>query len=93
MKYYGGALGVAAFGYAVTGLALGPISAVVMAGAGQVPGVEPTWAISTVSGASYIGLLIGPLLLGSIAENISLSVSWFTAGLLTLLILPCTALV
>ena len=89
---YSGALAVASLGFACTGIALGPVSAIVMAAAGQIKGIDPTAAVSTVSGLSYVGLLAGPILLGLVAQYLSLAAAFFLSGLLIVTIYPLAAL-
>lgn len=89
---YSAALTLASVGFAVTGLALGPVSAIVMAASGNIKSIDPTAAVSTVSGVSYFGYLAGPVLLGVIAQHSSLSMAFSLAGILIATVYPLAAL-
>ena len=83
---------LAVMGFSVTGLALGPISAVVLSACGSIPGIDPSWAVSVTCGFSYVGLLIGPIILGMVAEYSSLSWSFVVAAALVLSVSPLARL-
>ena len=79
---------LAVLGFSVTGLALGPISSCCLSACGQIPGIDPSWAVSVTCGFSYVGLLIGPIILGAVAEYSSLSWSFVVAAALVLTVSP-----
>ncbi len=59
---------VAVAGYAVLGLGVAPIVPICFTLAGSAPGVPPAWALARVSTMAYLGLFLGPPIVGGIAE-------------------------
>lgn len=55
-------------GFIICGAGLSVCSPVVMSCAGRVPGTDPTQSIAAVTGAVYLGVLIGPPLFGGLAS-------------------------
>lgn len=82
----GGALGVAGMalalgvaqpwavlaGFAAVGLGFAAVVPIAFSAAGSVPGVSPGAGISTVSTVGYLGFLVGPPIIGLVAEASSL---------------------
>jgi predicted MFS family arabinose efflux permease len=68
-------------GFALVGLGFANIVPVLFSAAGQIPGVAPAHGIAAVSSVGYFGLMVGPPLIGFIAEARSL-----TAGLLVVIV-------
>jgi fucose permease len=67
-------------GFALVGLGFANIVPVVFSAAGQVPGVAPAHGIAAVSSVGYFGMMVGPPVIGFIAQDRSLS-----AGLLVVI--------
>lgn len=76
---------VALVGYACIGAGLAMVVPILYNAAGQVPGHARASAIATVSAIGYTGFLLGPPLIGSVAQATSLS--WALA-----LVVPMAAL-
>jgi MFS family permease len=76
---------VAVAGFGLVGLGLAPIFPLVLAAAGRTPGVRPASGLAAASTAGYTGFLVGPALIGFLAEVTSLRVG---LGI----VLACTAL-
>ncbi|RYY82582.1 MFS transporter [archaeon] len=62
-----GALGVSMVGFGVSGLGIGVVAPSVISIAGTVPNVPPSDAIGLVSSIGYIGVMVGPPLLGGVS--------------------------
>lgn len=62
-------------GFAAVGLGFATIVPITFSAAGCLPGVSPGQAISTVTTVGYLGFLIGPPLIGWVAELTSLRVA------------------
>lgn len=60
-------------GFAVVGVGLANVVPVLFMAASRTPGVAPATAIATVSSLSYLGFLVGPPLVGGLAQLTSLS--------------------
>jgi fucose permease len=77
---------VAMLGYALVGAGLAPVVPILYNAATRVPGTSRAAAIAAVSSIGYAGFMIGPPLIGSIAQAVSLtaamSVVAVMAGLL-----------
>ena len=63
-------------GFVVVGIGAANIVPVLFSGAGRVPGVPPGIALATVTTIAYAGLLLGPALIGFVADATSLSVAF-----------------
>jgi fucose permease len=61
-------------GFALMGLGLANMIPVLFAAAGQVPGFPPAQGIARVAGAAYTGMMIGPVVIGLIAQASSLPI-------------------
>ncbi|HWV24177.1 MAG TPA: MFS transporter [Thermomicrobiales bacterium] len=59
-------------GYAIVGAGLSVVVPVTYRRAGEIPGMSPATAVATVASIGYIGFLAGPVLIGLIADAISL---------------------
>ncbi|WP_411032244.1 MFS transporter [Spongiimicrobium sp. 3-5] len=57
---------------------------------GNVPGVESAQGVSFIAGAGYSGFLLGPVILGFLAEQYSLNLSFSTLLALSIIILGST---
>lgn len=85
----GGAPWVALLGFALVGLGLANVVPLLFVAATQVPGVGPAHGIAAVSSMGYAGLMVGPPLIGFIAERSSLSVGLGTVMAFALLMTAC----
>ena len=63
-------------GFVVVGIGASNIVPVLFSGAGRVPGVPPGIALATVTTIAYTGLLLGPALIGFVADATSLPVAF-----------------
>ena len=70
-------------GFGFLGLGLSNLIPVIFSAAGRVPNVAPSTGIATVATAGYFGFLVGPPLIGFIAEVLSLQIA---LGLVTIAI-------
>lgn len=61
-------------GFALMGLGLANMIPVLFAAAGQVPGFPAAQGIARVAGAAYTGMMIGPVVIGLIAQGSSLPI-------------------
>ncbi|MCK6426939.1 MAG: MFS transporter [Burkholderiaceae bacterium] len=85
----GGAPWVALLGFALVGLGLANVVPLLFVAATQVPGVGAAHGIAAVSSMGYAGLMVGPPLIGFIAEHSSLSVGLATVMGFALLMAAC----
>ncbi len=67
---------IAIFGFGVLGMGLSVIIPELFRVAGKTKGISSSASISFVSGIGFIGFLIGPVLLGLIADSYNLKVSF-----------------
>lgn len=72
----------ATLGFLIVGLGVSSIVPMVYSSAGKVPDVPPGIALAGVSSISFLGFLMGPPLIGYIAELSSLRYSFAVIGLL-----------
>jgi predicted MFS family arabinose efflux permease len=63
-------------GFVIVGIGAANIVPVLFSGAGHVPGVPPGIALATVTTIAYTGLLLGPALIGFVADATSLPVAF-----------------
>jgi predicted MFS family arabinose efflux permease len=63
-------------GFVVVGIGAANLVPVLFSGAGRVPGVPPGIALATVTTIAYMGLLVGPALIGFLADATSLPVAF-----------------
>ena len=85
--------GVALAGFAMVGLGCSVIVPIAIAAAGTVPGVNAGQAISTVVTMGYLGLFVGPPLIGMAAEAITLRWAMMITVALCLCGVPLSRLV
>ncbi len=69
---------LAILGFALTGLGFSVIVPELFRIGGNVKGVESSQGIAFIAGTGYSGFLVGPVILGFIAEQFSLSLSFIT---------------
>jgi hypothetical protein len=60
----------------IVGVGASNIVPVLFSGVGRVPGVPPGIALATVTTIAYSGLLVGPALIGFVADATSLPVAF-----------------
>ncbi len=66
---------VAFIGFAIAGAGLAPVAPILFNAATRVPGVSRAAAIASVTSIGYSGFMIGPPLIGGIAQATSLTVA------------------
>jgi MFS family permease len=66
----------ALLGFVVIGLGASNIVPVLFSATGRVPGVPPGIALATVTTIGYVGLLLGPAVVGFVAQATSLSAAF-----------------
>jgi MFS family permease len=59
-------------GFVIVGIGAANIVPILFTGAGRVPGVAPGIGLATVTTIGYAGLLVGPALIGFVADATSL---------------------
>ena len=64
---------VAFIGFALAGAGLAPVAPILFNAATRVPGVSRAAAIASVTSIGYSGFMVGPPLIGGIAQNSSLT--------------------
>ena len=80
--------GVALLGYALVGTGLAPVVPILYNAATRVPGVSRAAAIASVSSIGYAGFMIGPPLIGGLAQAFSLTAAmWVVVAAALLLVL------
>ena len=67
-------------GYTLMGLGLAVVVPVTYRRANQLPGIPPAQAVATVASIGFLGFLIGPLLIGAIADLTSLRTAIMTVS-------------
>jgi MFS family permease len=72
MAVLSGNITISIIGFALVGIGLAATFPLVISAAAQTPGVHPSLAITAMSTIGYTGFLIGPPLIGTIADAISL---------------------
>jgi len=75
-------LATATLGFLIVGLGVSSIVPMVYSSAGRIPNIPPGIALASVSSISFLGFLMGPPLIGYIAEISSLRYSFAVIGLL-----------
>lgn len=85
-----GATFLAIIGFALNGLGFSVIVPELFRIGGNVKGVDSAQGISFIAGSGYSGFLLGPVILGFIAENASLKHSFYTLLGCVLLIMLTT---
>jgi len=72
---------VALLGFALVGLGFANIVPVLFSAAATVPGVKPADGIAAVASLGYFGMMVGPPLIGFVAEHQSLTIGLATVVL------------
>ena len=72
----------ATLGFLIVGLGVSSIVPMVYSSAGKIPNIPPGIALASVSSISFLGFLMGPPLIGYIAEISSLRYSFAVIGML-----------
>ncbi len=65
-------------GFALTGLGFSVIVPELFRIGGNVKGVESSQGVAFIAGTGYSGFLVGPVILGFVAEHISLNFTFIT---------------
>ncbi len=81
----------ATLGFIIVGFGVSSVVPMVYSTAGKIPGMAPSIALAGVSGISYLGFLLGPPLIGFVAELTDLRFSFgiiSVMGLLIALLVP-----
>lgn len=73
-------------GFVLIGLGASNIVPVLFSAAGRLPGTPPAIAIATATTLGYVGLLIGPALIGFVAHASSLPIAFGGVGVLLVLV-------
>ena len=76
-------------GFVVVGIGAANIVPVLFSGAGRVPGVPPGIALATVTTIAYAGLLLGPALIGFVADATSLSAAFVVVAAMFAVVAAC----
>ncbi len=79
-------------GFALTGLGFSVIVPELFRIGGNVKGVESSQGVAFIAGTGYSGFLVGPVILGFIAEQFSLSLSFITLMVCSVAVLGATFL-
>lgn len=77
-------------GFALTGLGFSVIVPELFRIGGNVKGVESSQGVAFIAGTGYSGFLVGPVILGFIAEQFSLSLSFITLMVCSVAVLGAT---
>lgn len=77
-------------GFALTGLGFSVIVPELFRIGGNVKGVESSQGVAFIAGTGYSGFLVGPVILGFIAEKFSLNTTFITLLLCSLLVFLAT---
>jgi len=83
---------LAILGFTLTGLGFSVIVPELFRIGGNVKGVESSQGIAFIAGTGYSGFLVGPVILGFIAEQFSLSLSFITLMVCSVAVLVATFL-
>jgi len=89
----GGSALLAIVGFGLVGAGVACIFPLILSAAARTPGVAPSTAIAAMATTGYTGFLIGPPLLGGMAEALSLQVALGILGLLGIVIIACAGAV
>lgn len=76
-------------GFSLVGFGYSCIVPVLFSSAAKAKGLAPSYGIASVASAGYFGFLIGPVLIGVIAEYQGLNISFMLLFVLTLISLLC----
>jgi MFS family permease len=77
---------VSAAGFLVVGLGAANISPVLISVASRMPGMAPSLSVAMVSSAQGVGLLLGPPIIGFVAQGFGLTIALGLAAILALVI-------
>lgn len=72
LALFGGRVGFSIAGFALVGLGLSVVVPILIGAAGNRPGIEPSSGVAAVASFGYGGLLLGPPLIGMLAEHVGL---------------------
>lgn len=81
---------LALLGFALTGLGYSVIVPLTFSASGRIPGVSPGMGIAAVSSTGFFGFLVGPPLIGYLADATSLQLALFVVVGLNLGAIPLT---
>ena len=84
---------LAIFGFALTGLGFSVIVPELFRIGGNVKGVESSQGVAFIAGTGYSGFLLGPVILGFIAEQYSLMLTFIVLLASSLMVLISTTLI
>ena len=84
---------VALVGFGFVGAGLAPIVPILYAAASRVPGTTRSAAIASVASIGYAGLLLGPPIIGGIAQHWSLSTAMVVVAMMAAAIAACAWIV
>jgi len=76
----------AVIGFAAVGAGLATLFPLVLSAAGRTPGVSPTFALTAVATAGYVGFLAGPPVIGFVAERFGLKTGLLVVAALGLVV-------
>ena len=82
---------LAIFGFALTGLGFSVIVPELFRIGGNVKGVESSQGVAFIAGTGYSGFLLGPVILGFIAESFSLNLTFVTLLACSIIVLLATS--
>jgi hypothetical protein len=77
-------------GFALVGLGFANIVPVLFSVAGQLPGIAPAHGIAAVSSVGYAGMMVGPPLIGFVAEARSLTAGLCVVIVFALVVAACS---
>ncbi len=83
---------LAIIGFALTGLGFSVIVPELFRIGGNVKGVESSQGVAFIAGSGYSGFLLGPVILGFVAENFSLNLTFIALLICTVGVLLATLL-
>ena len=81
------------FGFALTGLGFSVIVPELFRIGGNVKGVESSQGVAFIAGTGYSGFLLGPVILGFIAEQYSLIITFIVLLVSSLMVLIATSVI
>jgi MFS family permease len=84
---------LAIVGFGLVGAGVSCIFPLILSAAARTPGVASSTAIAAMATTGYTGFLVGPPLLGGMAEALSLRVALGVLGLLGIVIIACAGAV
>lgn len=72
LALFGGSVWISVAGFALVGLGLSVVVPILIGAAGNRPDIEPSSGVAAVASFGYGGLLLGPPLIGLLAEHVGL---------------------